>query len=506
MAPVRIRALFLAPLLAAAGCAPSGPSGSDTRSDTPFILPHALARAEKVYACEQAGWADAVASVPGIGERRVVRVPAFDEEGMPSAGLLSSWTTDEWLFGWKGRAGAVLKMPGDQGLAGWGCEHFSKLKKRGFYITLVKPREEGDPERRFDEGGAVMASPPIKNFPHGRLIVARDLQPAIKDFFRRQRVQAGMNGALVELDTAWLKVGHVDELVGFLPAAGAPGFKLVAPDPEAAMKLLAELPPERACFAAAGSREHAGAVTESAIRWIESAGDLPEGKWGFVRIIKGRGARLVAKVRSVKSRRITIEKVWDTRDFSDAKSPALGLARALAGRCDTMPIWFDRPDATSRYLLVEDSKMWIDAAGDEFPAVVAAGELAADRTLARMNAAVAKRCREAERLVRAALGLDGKAIVRLPGLFAAPGEGDTGAFSLTPSLVNLQVFNREVVLLRPAFARRDAGDDGTDLILAAARRALAAPDIRLHFIDGWDALHRNNGGARCGMNVWRARR
>jgi len=503
---VKSRVHFAAFQLALACCCsdPAAVLGQSERN-TPFVVPHALAKSEKVYVCERAGWADVVARVPGIGEARIERVPAFDRQGRPAAGLLSAWTTDEWLFGWLGSDTAVLRMPGDQRLAQWGRSHFAPLVEKGLYINPFKGRQEESSHSRFDAGGAIMASPPIEGYPHGRLIVARDTSDEIKDFLRGQGVQVAPEGKLIELDTAWLKVGHVDELVNFVPASTPRGFLAVVPDPKAGLDLIRSVPPQRAIFYSAGSAEHTGAVVDSTIRGIETARPVPAGKWTFVRIWKGKGAGQVAKVRAVKGRHFTIDGAWDTRDFSDARSAMLGLVRAIAGRCETMPIWFDRPDKTSRFLLVEGSQMWIDSTGEEFPAIMAAGEMAGDNVLARTNRIVAARCLRADDAVRQSLGIEADDAIRLPALFASEGPQEAGACPLLPSLVNLQTFNREIVLLRPFGPRRAPADDESDVILDAAREALTDVEGRLHFLNGWDALHRNNGGPRCGMNVWRRR-
>jgi hypothetical protein len=504
-------ALLLAPLAAGSACRGRSGDGPTPKTEEAFVIPHALAPAGKVYVSESSGWADQAATLPFLPADRLVRVPAFGEDGRPSAGLLSAWVTDEWLLGWRGGQRAVLKTPGDNGLADWGSEHFKDYAGRGLYLEPVARPAPGA-HSRFDEGGAVMASPPRPGFPLGRLIVARDVSGAFKDFLRRQRVQAGRFGRLIEIDTSWLKVGHVDEMINFVPSASAPGFRLVYPDPLAGLELLRTAPPGSACFAGDGVAEFVGVATGGAIRVLESAADLPAppagGKWAFVRIWQGKGAGLVGRVHRVQGRKIIIEHVWDTRDHSGNGSPGLGMCMAMEGRCDSMPIWFDPPDATSRFLLVSGSRMWVDAGGEDFPAVMLCGELAGDRLLAQTNVRTAGRCRAAARQVCRALGLANTDAVALPALFAAPGLDATGAFALMPSAVNLQNVDGRVILLRGYGPRLDGADgqpaaDG-DTFTAAIRRALAgATQAPLHFLDGWDSLHRHNGGARCGTNVWR---
>mgnify|MGYP000122185800 CR=1 FL=1 len=177
---------ILLPILLAAGC------GERAAMDcsAPFVLSSVADEALKACVCEAHGWAEEVASVPGIGEKRIVRVPAFRNDGHPDAGLLWAWTTDEWLFGARAGRPAVVKMPGESPLADWGREHIARLLSASYSELPATDREDRSGDR-FDKGGAVMASPPTPAFPNGRLIVAKDLHSTVKDFLRAQAVQTG---------------------------------------------------------------------------------------------------------------------------------------------------------------------------------------------------------------------------------------------------------------------------------------------------------------------------
>lgn len=470
------------------------------------ILPHALAKAGKVYVCEREGWSETVRLLDLVPTNGIITVPSFDARGMPDAGDMSAWTTDEWLFAWKNARNMVIHMPGDQGLAEWGARHFTNMISQGLYVNPFQARDY--PENRYDEGGAVMASPPVPGFPLGRIIVARDIQAPIKDFFRRQAAQAGPAGKLIELDTSWLKVGHVDELINFMPSAAPPGFKLVYPDSQSGFLLLQEVPPNRAIFTGPGAAEHTGIVTTSGNRWIVPSERLPEGKWKFVRIWRGKGAGQVARIHSVQPDKIVIEHVWNTADFADkpeSASPARGMAAAVEGRCDSMPIWFVWPDNTSKFLVVSESRMWMDASGEEFPAFMAVTELADDPEFHRVNKTIADRCASTAKLVLDELKLEKTCAMPVPALFAAFDTNCVGAFAFTPSLVNFQVLDTNVVTLLPCGPRSNTTHGDSDVFLHAAKKSFSDPAVKLHFVDGWNALHRQNGGARCGMNVWRTR-
>jgi hypothetical protein len=60
------------------------------------------------------------------------------------------------------------------------------------------------------DGGDIMISPPHQDHPYGRAIVGTRAQDALP-YLNGQ----GVHGEAVELDTSWLFVGHVDEIIAF---------------------------------------------------------------------------------------------------------------------------------------------------------------------------------------------------------------------------------------------------------------------------------------------------
>ena len=55
------------------------------------------------------------------------------------------------------------------------------------------------------------------------------------DAFQKQIVQAP-----ISIDTSWLTVGHVDEILSFVPAGGSKGFKMLIASPRLAFRILAD--------------------------------------------------------------------------------------------------------------------------------------------------------------------------------------------------------------------------------------------------------------------------
>jgi hypothetical protein len=80
-----------------------------------------------------------------------------------------------------------------------------------------------------------------KEFPYGRILVGKqhdlEMHPGVLDFLESQQVQ----WPPIVVDTSWLVIGHVDEIVNFVPAKSAAGFKVLLPSPAAARQVLEDL-------------------------------------------------------------------------------------------------------------------------------------------------------------------------------------------------------------------------------------------------------------------------
>lgn len=96
----------------------------------------------------------------------------------------------------------------------------------------------------YDSTGNLECTPPCtsaagKHFPLGRVYfgpgtpVFDQFDQDVEDFLRAQVVQDP-----IEVDTTWLAVGHVDEVISFVPASGSPGFKLLLASPRTAYTIL----------------------------------------------------------------------------------------------------------------------------------------------------------------------------------------------------------------------------------------------------------------------------
>ena|GEM_PF-5656010 len=82
-------------------------------------------------------------------------------------------------------------------------------------------------------GGNLLVTPPTSGN-DGYIVCGKEL--AITNFLMLQAVQTTDSGALVKLDTDWLKVPHVDNLVAFLPVGS--GYKVLIADLALATNIL----------------------------------------------------------------------------------------------------------------------------------------------------------------------------------------------------------------------------------------------------------------------------
>ncbi len=120
-------------------------------------------------------------------------------------------------------------------------DHF---RGRGFHVhELGEPRCTPD---WIDWYGNLEVSPPVtaadgRAFPVGRAMVGRQrgltMHSGVLEFLERQGVQVPP----LFVDTSWLQIGHVDEVVSFVPSRESPGFRALVPDPRRAVEILERL-------------------------------------------------------------------------------------------------------------------------------------------------------------------------------------------------------------------------------------------------------------------------
>lgn len=108
------------------------------------------------------------------------------------------------------------------------------------WFEIGKPRPLDALNRWSDWYGNLEVTPPLPNYPMGRIYYGNSgtatLDPEIVKFLEAQKVQ----GAPIALDTSWLLMRHVDEIISFIPtASGEPKMLIVSP--QAGIELLEDL-------------------------------------------------------------------------------------------------------------------------------------------------------------------------------------------------------------------------------------------------------------------------
>lgn len=120
-------------------------------------------------------------------------------------------------------------------------DHFGHLN--AILLDVANPRAN---VKWIDWYGNLEVSPPItlRNedlFPYGRVLVGKQgdlgIHPHVLAFLEAQRLQMPP----VAVDTSWLLIGHVDEVVNFVPAPHSPGFRVLIPSPYLARDILETL-------------------------------------------------------------------------------------------------------------------------------------------------------------------------------------------------------------------------------------------------------------------------
>jgi Protein-arginine deiminase (PAD) len=354
-------------------------------------------------------------------------------------------------------------------------------------------------------GGNIDVMPPSRPYRLGRIIVGSTIQPRLLRFFRDQRVQPP-----IVVDTSWLDVGHLDEVMGFLPggisvtprlAVGstASAFCALGGGHAQAMAGLGDLacvdrPGVRvdgsAAFFASGQRSSGAVSRRSAQRdvLIDASRDFRDARWRFVRIYAGPGAGQVAHVAKRRDGRLVIDRVWDT----GVQAPRnLG---AVCGTTCASNSWARRPRRGSKYVVVERTKWW----DGNVPALITVHEIRRDEGLRDVNATIQRRL---DAITRRFDNQPGVSVVRFPAMYtgrlSAAGSLRPGSsMSYTPMLVNFQVIDDRVFVPKQFGPRTREGEDALEV---SVRNILPSAT----WMDDWAPYHRLNGGIHCATYVIR---
>jgi protein-arginine deiminase len=169
----------------------------------------------------------------------------------PDDGSGQSWIQDEVEWGYtqtpRRRMPVALQMfredrpSGLQGLA------HKLLRPNSGHFEAWDYGDGISTQGAHDSGGNLEVTPPVPGYPFGRVyfgsretttipVVPRRIDPHFESFFVQQGVQTP-----IHLHTDWLSVGHVDEVVTFLPTDGGRSFVMLLASPKLGLKLLDQM-------------------------------------------------------------------------------------------------------------------------------------------------------------------------------------------------------------------------------------------------------------------------
>jgi len=142
---------------------------------------------------------------------------------------------------------ATLRTYNDRSAMGWGqIDKYAKDELLGPDYGFTQATAPGLGES-LDSFGNLECSPPFKHggtgrdYKFGRIIYGgggRVIHLKVRQFLASQKVQEPF-----EIDTDWLIVGHVDEVMSFLPLPAAPkGFKVMTASPKMALDIVKAAP------------------------------------------------------------------------------------------------------------------------------------------------------------------------------------------------------------------------------------------------------------------------
>jgi protein-arginine deiminase len=216
----------------------------------PYVIPSALEPVDELLIVSQAVTADSVRSVRAFAARTGLKLVAHQVDEMCDQWMqdtiepgLFAFPTAEGssqaracLSGLRKGSGPSAAMLDDQ-VGTW-------LRRQG--VVTVAPGIPRKQSNWNDWYGNVEATPPHtdrqgRRFPYGRMIIGKyhavTTHPGVLKFLEAQGVQ----WPPIIVDTSWLVIGHIDEVVNFVPAKTKAGFKVLLPSPKAAREMLQAL-------------------------------------------------------------------------------------------------------------------------------------------------------------------------------------------------------------------------------------------------------------------------
>ena len=209
----------------------------------PYVIPSALEPVDELMIVSQAVTADSVHSVRAFAARTGLKLVAHEVD--ESCDQWMQDTIEPGLFAFPTALGSSqaraclsgLRKESGSEAARLDYQVARRLRRRG--VVTVAPAIPRKQAGWNDWYGNLEATPPHtdrqgRRFPYGRVITGKHddftVHPGVLKFLETQ----GLQWPPIIVETSWLEIGHIDEVVNFVPAKNKAGFKVLLPSPKAA--------------------------------------------------------------------------------------------------------------------------------------------------------------------------------------------------------------------------------------------------------------------------------
>ncbi len=223
----------------------------------PFLLHSNLDYPERIYICQTADNSAFVSDMTSVASTIGIPLTVINNA--------DRWTQDQFEIGFvdrpTGNNPVVLNSPRNP-IGSTLINYAWNYMLGPDFGCLQYGSDSGESLNSF---GNLDCMPPTRSYPLGRVIVggagSRRMEQEIRDFLSAQAIQ----GPVYELDTTWLAVGHVDEIMSFMPATNSRGWVVAWADVDCALDILESVPSGTPVFAGTGDDTTAGAILADAV-------------------------------------------------------------------------------------------------------------------------------------------------------------------------------------------------------------------------------------------------
>jgi protein-arginine deiminase len=213
----------------------------------PFIIPSALEKVEELLIVSLPITAESVHEVKEFAAKIGLRISDLEMDEPCDQWMQDTFEAGLFAFptvlGTEQARGSMTGLRKEARASAARLDfHVARRLRRHGVVTVVPgaPRKN---TRWIDWYGNLEATPPHsdrqgRRFPYGRIIAGKQRELAMHPGVMRFLELQGMQWPPIVVDTSWLAIGHVDEVVNFVPAKGKAGFKVLLPSPKAARDML----------------------------------------------------------------------------------------------------------------------------------------------------------------------------------------------------------------------------------------------------------------------------